>query len=85
MKKTILISAATIAMIFASCSSSTTTSGNKDAKIQSADSAQNFSLDTTALAAGTVYYQCPMDLEEISDKPGSCPKRGMDLEKMTKQ
>ena len=30
------------------------------------------------IKAGT--YYCPMHLEEISDKPGKCPKCGMDLE-----
>ena len=83
MKKNFLL-AASIAMILGACSSSTTTSGDKDAKVN-ADSTQIFNLDTTALAAGTVYYQCPMDLTEISDKPGACPKCGMALEPMTKQ
>lgn len=43
------------------------------------------SLDTTKLAKGTIFYQSPMDLEVISDKPGSCPKCGMDLEQVMKQ
>ena len=84
MKKNFLF-AAGIVMMLGACTSSTTTSGDKDAKIQNSDSAQIFNLDTTTLAAGTVYYQCPMDLSEISDKPGACPKCGMDLEPMTKQ
>ena len=84
-KKAILISAAAITMIVSSCSSPAPTDGSQDAKIQSADSAQNFSFDTATLAAGTTYYQCPMDLEQISDKPGSCPKCGMDLQQMTKK
>lgn len=29
-----------------------------------------------------VMYQCPMDLEVVQDKPGTCPKCGMDLEKI---
>lgn len=81
MKKHILFIAAGFAMLIA-CKSSTKTD-NKEAKI-SADSTQIFNLDTTALAAGTVYYQCPMDLEVISDKPGICPQCDMELEKMTK-
>ena len=86
MKKTILISFAAIAVIVTSCSSPAPSDGSKDAKIQSADSAQNFSLDTTALAAGTVYYSCPMHPEVISDKPGNCPECGdMALEPLTKQ
>ncbi|CAN5279728.1 hypothetical protein BH09BAC5_BH09BAC5_24660 [soil metagenome] len=32
--------------------------------------------------AETVQYTCPMHPEVISDKPGSCPKCGMDLEKV---
>jgi len=28
-------------------------------------------------------YTCPMHPEVISDKPGKCPKCGMDLEKMS--
>ncbi|MCE5229330.1 efflux RND transporter periplasmic adaptor subunit [bacterium] len=33
-----------------------------------------------SLAPGAMYYQCPMDKEVISDKPGDCPKCGMHLE-----
>lgn len=46
---------------------------------------QSFSLDTTQLKAGDVYYQCSMDTEVLSDLPGSCPNCGMDLTKKTKQ
>ena len=84
MKKNFLF-AIGVVMMLGACTSSTTTTGDKDAKIQSADSTQIFNLDTTTFAAGTAYYQCPMDLSEISDKPGICPKCGMDLEKMVKQ
>jgi len=82
MKKQIFLIAAGLFMLGA-CNSSTKTN-DEHAKAQ-ADSTQVFNLDTTKLAAGTVYYQCPMDLEEISDKAGSCPKCGMALEPMTKQ
>jgi hypothetical protein len=82
MKKHILVITAGIVMLVA-CKSSTKTN-EKDAKVQ-VDSTQVFNLDTAALVAGTVYYQCPMDPEEISDKPGVCPKCGMDLEPMTKK
>ena len=34
---------------------------------------------TTTVAAR---YQCPMHPEVTSDKPGKCPKCGMDLEKV---
>ena len=83
MKKHILFLAAGIVMLLA-CKPSTKTN-DKNATVQSADSTQIFNLDTTALAAGAVYYQCPMDPEEISDKPGVCPKCGMELEPVTKK
>jgi hypothetical protein len=82
MKKNFLLAAGILIMLGA-CKPSTKTS-DKDAKVN-ADSTQIFNLDTTTLAAGTVYYQCPMDMEEISDKPGTCPKCGMALEPMTKK
>jgi len=82
MKKYILVITAGIVMLVA-CKPITKTN-EKDAKV-SVDSTQVFNLDTTALAAGTIYYQCSMDPEEISDKPGVCPKCGMDLEPMTKK
>ena len=84
MKKNFLL-AASVVMILGACGNSTTTHSDNDAKVQSADSTQVFDLDTTTLAAGTVFYQCPMDLEEISDRPGACPKCGMDLEPVTKK
>jgi hypothetical protein len=33
----------------------------------------------TAAGQGKVTYTCPMHPEVVSDKPGSCPKCGMDL------
>jgi hypothetical protein len=33
----------------------------------------------TAATRGKVSYTCPMHPEFVSDKPGSCPKCGMDL------
>lgn len=35
------------------------------------------------LKPGQEYYQCPMDIEVLSDKPGECPKCGMALGKQT--
>ncbi|MBK5285661.1 MAG: hypothetical protein JJE25_09685 [Bacteroidia bacterium] len=84
MKKTFLVISAGIAFTLGACNSATTTSGDKDAKVQSSDSSQVFDLDTSNLATSTVFYQCPMDLEVISDKQGSCPKCGMDLEQVVK-
>jgi len=81
MKKFILL--ITLGIIMLGACKPTAKTNDKDAKA-TVDSTQIFNLDTTALAAGTVYYQCPMDLEVISDKPGICPKCNMDLEKMVK-
>ncbi len=39
----------------------------------------------SSLPAGSEYYQCPMDLEVISDKQEDCPKCGMHLEKRKKE
>ena len=41
--------------------------------------------DTTKMAKGTIFYQCPMHLDVISDKSGSCSKCGMDLKAVTKK
>ena len=46
---------------------------------------QIFNLDTTKLKRGMVFYQCEMHPEVLSDKAGSCPKCGMDLEKGVKK
>lgn len=43
-----------------------------------------YNLDTTSLASGTVFYQCPMHPEVLSTNQGECPKCGMALEKRTK-
>ncbi|MBS3915622.1 MAG: hypothetical protein KG003_14095 [Bacteroidetes bacterium] len=45
---------------------------------------QNFSLDTTKLKSGSTYYQCEMDPEIVSDKPGKCPTCEMDLTEIKK-
>lgn len=87
MKKHILFIAVSLLMLGA-CTSSTKPN-EKDAKLKTAapDSTQTFNLDTTKLATGTVYYQCPMteDADIISDKPGTCPRCAMELEPITKR
>ena len=79
-----IILSAIIVITLGACSSSTTSDEKKstETKVQSSD--QVFNLDTTKLKAGEVFYQCPMHLKEISDKPGACPDCGMDLEKVVK-
>lgn len=46
--------------------------------------AQVWKSGSSSAFAGSSKYQCPMHPEVISDKPGKCPKCGMDL-KLTKQ
>lgn len=75
MKKTIAISTALL-LILGACKNPTTKSNNN---------MQSFNLDTNTLKSGQTFYQCPMDLEVISDKAGTCPKCAMDLEIRTKQ
>ena len=82
MKKIIILSLACIAVSFAACTNTSTTT---DQGTASKDSATFHAIDTNQLAAGTVFYQCPMDLEQVSDQPAACPKCGMDLEKVVKQ
>lgn len=77
MKQIALIFLTAAAMVAVSCSSSTKQSENNQA--------QSFSLDTTQLKTGDVYYQCMMDTEILSDMPGKCPKCGMTLTKKAKQ
>lgn len=66
--------------------SSTQSSKPAETKSQSnSTSGQNFSLDTAKLKSGEVYYQCSMDTDVVSDKPGDCPKCGMALAKKKKK
>jgi len=80
MKITILFSAAVAIIMFAACNNSTTKSDSG----KSESTAQTFTLDTTKLKSGDTFYQCGMDPEVISDKPGNCPKCGMALSEMKK-
>ena len=67
MKKNIALIILTIVMFLAySCSSGSPKTGNKVLPAQ--EKVQ-------------VYYTCPMHPEVSSDKPGKCPKCGMDLVK----
>lgn len=81
MKKKIFIPVVATALIFGACNNSSNTDEKKSTGNMEAAS----SLDTTKLAKGTGFYQCPMHPEVTSDKPGSCSKCGMDLEKVEKK
>lgn len=45
------------------------------------DSCENKKSETKEMKTASVQYTCPMHPEVLSDKPGSCPKCGMDLVK----
>ena len=77
MKKIITLSAVVIALGFCACNSSNSN--------QAGNPSQNFKLDTTKLKNGETFYQCEMNPEVISDKPGTCPTCGMELEKIEKK
>ena len=81
MKKITVFSIVTIALFLSACNGSSDKSEPTDTN----SGAQVFNLDTTKLKSAEVFYQCPMDLEVISDKTGNCPKCGMELEKLEKK
>ncbi|MBL0103597.1 MAG: hypothetical protein IPP51_07515 [Bacteroidetes bacterium] len=64
---------------------------NNNNHMESGDSAKSkvssqvFNLDTTKLKSGDAFYQCEMNPEVLSDKPGSCPTCGMDLSEIKKK
>jgi len=81
MKIKTILSAVVFVTLGVSCHNSSTGSEKTDA----ADSTQFHAFDTTKLAKGVVFYQCEMNPEVTSDKPGTCPVCGMDLEKVEKK
>jgi len=89
MKKSILLIVSAASLILASCNNSSKNSEkNTDVdstKSQSTITAQSFNIDTTKLKSGDTFYQCEMNPEVLSDKPGSCPTCGMDLSEIKKQ
>lgn len=80
MKKIIILFGVSIALMLVACKSSCCKSepGNNS-------SSQSFILDTLKLKSGNTFYQCSMDPEVISDKPGQCPKCGMELSEIKKK
>ncbi len=70
MKKVIILSVVAFAFTIVAC--------NNTSKKESSGTTQ----ETTT---GEPLYQCPMHPEVTSDKPGSCSKCGMDLQKVEKQ
>ncbi|HMG83323.1 MAG TPA: heavy metal-binding domain-containing protein [Ferruginibacter sp.] len=90
MKRLIMISAVTIVVAtLTACSGSsstpapaadTTTKMSTDTtKMVAMDTTKMTTMDTTKTMASTVKYTCRMHPEVISDKPGKCPKCGMQL------
>lgn len=86
MKKVIVLTAVALTMTIIACNNSETKNETGSSATQDATKtvAPN-NLDTTKLAAGTTFYQCPMDPTELSATPASCSKCGMDLEKVVKK
>lgn len=71
MKRNILFQLTCIVFFISAISCSNTSTSQKE----TTSLTDSTSLQTTSL------YICPMDTEVQSDKPGTCPKCGMDLEK----
>lgn len=89
MKYTTFLSITLILLMFGACNSSSNkneqTYSTDSTKTKSVSTGQTFNLDTTKLKKGDVFYQCEMDPEILSDKPGNCPKCEMELSEMKKQ
>jgi hypothetical protein len=92
MKRVIMISAVTIVVAtLVACSGSTSATvpaADTTAKVSADTSAKMVAMDTTKMpvdtmktsnTTSTVKYTCRMHPEVISDKPGKCPKCGMQL------
>lgn len=88
MKQKILLACVALTIMLSACNSSSDHSAQKNntdsLSTVGNTSVQTFNLDTTTLSSGASYYQCEMDPEVISDKPGSCSKCGMELTALKK-
>ncbi|WP_423147954.1 heavy metal-binding domain-containing protein [Rubrolithibacter danxiaensis] len=67
MKTLIAALAASLTIAFSACNNATNSSVNQKTE------------DSAAVQKTAVTYTCPMHPEVISDKPGKCPKCGMNL------
>lgn len=77
--KTILLALAFLMMTVVGCTKSEHNHDhNEMMKTDTASHHIDMKMDTTQVAA---VYTCPMHSDVKSDKPGSCPKCGMDLVK----
>lgn len=89
MKNKIILSATVIALIFSACNDSSvkkeSTNSVNATSAKEESTTQIFNLDTTKLKTGAKYYQCEMNPDVISDKPGTCPKCGMDMTEIKKR
>lgn len=77
MKKLIILTATVITLMLGACNNNKSGPADKNAP-------QTYSLDTMKLKHGETFYECSMNPEVISNKPGQCPKCGMDLSEMKK-
>lgn len=89
MKKITFLTMTLVLVVLGACNSSSNkneqTYSTDSSKTKSGSTTQTFNLDTTKLKKGDVFYQCEMDHEILSDKPGNCPKCEMELSEMKKQ
>ena len=81
MKKLFILSMIAFAMMMVACKDSCC----KTEPSSNASVSQTFNLDTTRLKSGTLFYECEMHPEILSEKAGNCPKCGMELSERSKK
>jgi hypothetical protein len=86
MKTRIIFLTVAFTLVFCACNNSSTKQQDEHAghDRNSEMTKQIFNLDTAKLKPGDTFFQCEMDKEVISDKPGNCPKCNMKLNEMKK-